>query len=408
MNTIATWNIHRMIWNDAVNVQNQLTTAQLQEASGLKALDFATLGASNTQTMISLQAEIAQSQTWATNASNISNTMQAMFDSVGSISTNLGKLQAQISGALASPEPTQFLPTIRAIYANIVESMNTKVGTNFIFSGTQGNIPPVNLNNYPTLNSSSPYYTGTSADTSYYQGNSNIASLRVTQQLTVNYGVPANNSAFEQTLRAAKTAIEALSSGTVNSSSVTGTATFSSTSSPLTLIGGFSVNGGGNVSILPTDSLDDIVTKINNAAGSSGIAASISGTGPYSLTLSGTGSSLTFNNQSETALSSLGISPTLQKAADISSALQLSLTTAANALVANTTLQQSISANSQQIQDFSQIQTTFSTYLINSLVSTKDANTGQVAADVNQYQTQLQASYMAITSLTKMNLVQYL
>lgn len=44
----------------------------------------------------------------------------------------------------------------------------------------------------------------TTADTSYYQSDSETASVRVADDRTVDYGVPANNSASEQVVRVLK------------------------------------------------------------------------------------------------------------------------------------------------------------------------------------------------------------
>lgn len=44
----------------------------------------------------------------------------------------------------------------------------------------------------------------TTTDTSYYQSDSETASVRVADDRTVDYGVPANNSAFEQVVRVLK------------------------------------------------------------------------------------------------------------------------------------------------------------------------------------------------------------
>jgi flagellin-like hook-associated protein FlgL len=60
------------------------------------------------------------------------------------------------------------------------------------------------------------------------------------------------------------------------------------------------------------------------------------------------------------------------------------------------------------LQSLGQQQSTFVTYLTNALSDVKDVNTGQVAAQVSEYQTQLQASYLAVASVTKLSLAQFL
>ena len=71
-------------------------------------------------------------------------------------------------------------------------------------------------------------------------------------------------------------------------------------------------------------------------------------------------------------------------------------------------LQNSVADVSSQLSDAHDQQTTFVTLLQTSLSSVKDVDAGQVATQVSQYQTQFQASYMALAAVAKINLAQYL
>jgi len=252
-------------------------------------------------------------------------------------------------------------------------------------------------------------YDSSAVDTSYYKGDNTTLSVRVSPQQTLAYGVTANNTAFEESLRAAETALQSLNTGTVSSATVTGTTNESSATTPLGLTGSFAINGGENVSIVPSDNLTDIANAINAAAGSTGVTASVAGSGPYNLQIAtSSGTSLTFTGQTGTALTSLGITPTSLPAATITSQLQTALGIAEKAETDLSNLRQSVATVSSQLQNVGQQQTTFVTYLQNNLSDLKDVNTGEVAAQVSQYQTQLQASYLAVADVTKVNLVQYL
>ncbi len=76
--------------------------------------------------------------------------------------------------------------------------LNTQYGGEYLFGGSQTTAPPVDVSaaSYPAATSPS------SADTSYYKGNDQIASVRVSDNDVVPYGVTADNPAFEQGLRA--------------------------------------------------------------------------------------------------------------------------------------------------------------------------------------------------------------
>ncbi len=101
--------------------------------------------------------------------------------------------------------------------------------------------------------------------------------------------------------------------GLVNSSTpttLTGTTSEASNSTALGLAGSFSVNGGGTVTVTSSMTLSDIATAIGNAAGSTGVTASVVGAGPYQLQISGGSTPLTFTSVSGNVLSTLGIPAT--------------------------------------------------------------------------------------------------
>jgi flagellar hook-associated protein 3 FlgL len=68
-----------------------------------------------------------------------------------------------------------------------------------VFSGARTTTAPVDLSSFATGTGST-----TTADTSYYKGDDEIASVRVADDQTVSYGVTADNSAFEQVMRVLK------------------------------------------------------------------------------------------------------------------------------------------------------------------------------------------------------------
>jgi len=76
--------------------------------------------------------------------------------------------------------------------------LNTQYAGSYLFGGGQTTNPPVDVSNasYPAMTLPS------TASTSYYKGDDEIMSVRVSDTDTVSYGVTADNPAFEQALRA--------------------------------------------------------------------------------------------------------------------------------------------------------------------------------------------------------------
>jgi len=104
----------------------------------------------------------------------------------------------------------------------------------------------------------------------------------------------------------------------------------------------------------------------------------------------------------ETALKAVSTSPTsttmLQQAYDLST----------SALKQMSNLQESISATSNQLQASTSTQTNYVTLLQSSISNIKSIDTATVTTQISQYQTQLQASYLAVASISKVNLASYL
>jgi flagellar hook-associated protein 3 FlgL len=397
MDRISSLTLHNLTAGSALDVQTKLAQAQIQESSGLVAQDFGTLGGSSTAEMLNLETNISQAQTFASDAQTVGSRTQGMYNALGSMASIVNQLQTQISRYMSAPDTTGLLSGVQNIQQQLLSQVNAQIGGRYLFAGSNINTPPASLTNYPTLQSTPPYYDPTQPDTSYYTGDNSILSVRVSLQQTLSYGVTANNPAFEEAMRSVEAVVQAASTSTIAGPTVTGTTNYASATTALGLSGSFAVNGT-HVTITPTMTLSDIAAAIPGA--------SVSGGGPYQLTIGG--GPLTLTGVTGSALSSLGIATTPISQAQLTSALQQALDVSNQAVRDLSNLQASVADVSKQLSDAQQQQTTYVTFLQNSLSNVKDADAAQTASLVSQYQTQLQASYMAVVSVTKMSLAQYL
>ncbi|HXP96158.1 MAG TPA: flagellin, partial [Telmatospirillum sp.] len=110
---------------------------------------------------------------------------------------------------------------------------------------------------------------------------------------------------------------------------------------------------------------------------------------------------------SGTAATTLGLS-SVTNTASLQSTLKSALGVATSAVTDLANQQETVGVVSKELTDAQQQQTTYVTYLQNSLSGVKDVDTAQTAAKVSQYQTQLQASYLAVAQLSKIHLTNYL
>ena len=172
------------------------------------------------------------------------------------------------------------------------------------------------------------------------------------------------------------------------------------------MTGGTLTINGQNFNINGGDSLNQIAQSINAQSNGSAISAAVQAdtAGNYHLVVSNGQSAMTINDSSGIGLSSASPLP----ASQLTDSLQASLTTSNQAVSDLGNLQQSISNTSNTLSNAQQTQTSFVTYLQNSLSGVKDVDTAQAAAQVQQFQTQLQASFLAVSTLTKLSLASFL
>ena len=406
MQPISSNNLYTQTINDALAVQTQWSVAETQQASGLQAQDFGTLGGSSSREMLNLETDIAQAQNWASVAQTVGSTTQAMYTAVGNMGTAVNKLQQLISESMSSPNTTDLLDQAKGIQATLLTQVNQQVGGSYLFGGTNSSVAPVDMAHYPTLSASTNAYDPTTPDTGYYRGDNATLSVQVNLQQTISYGVDANNPAMEEAMRAVQSVISA--SQVSANSTLTDSSPDDLSGTAAAISGTLTINNQ-TYTLAGGQSLDQIAATINSQAQQygSGVTAKVVAdtNGAYHLQISNGMNAMTIVDSAGLGLSGT-VNPLSQS--QLTSALQAALTTANSAQTDLGNLQQDISNTSNQLSAAADTQTSFVTYLQNSLSSVKDVDTAQAASKVQQYQTQLQASYLAVSSLTKLSLAQYL
>jgi len=401
MQPISSANLYTQTINDALTVQSQWAVAESQQASGLQAQDFGTLGGSSSRELLNLQAEISQSQNWATVAQTTASTTQAMYSSVGTMASVVNKLQVLISQSMASPNNSDLLQEAQQLQSALVTQVNAQVGGSYLFAGSNSSLAPADLTHYPAINATTNAYNPAAPDTSYYTGDNKVLSVQVNLQQTVNYGVTADNPAIEEAMRAIQ---QVASAAQVSEAS---TQTAPSPTAPTNFGGTLTVNGV-TYNVPSNASLQQIATALNGQANGNGFSAQVvpDSAGQFHLQIANGMNAMTVNDSAGLGFNTASVQP-LSTAA-LTGALQNALTTANKAESDLSNLQQNISNSSSQLTAIHDQQTSFVTYLQTSLSNVKDVDTAAVASKVQQYQTQLQASFLAVSSLTKLSLAQFL
>ncbi|MBR0815200.1 flagellin [Bradyrhizobium diazoefficiens] len=190
---------NRMI-ADAMRVESVMATKQIQESTGVVSTDFGGYGA-DAQHVINLQVSVTRAQSYIDAATLAGSKVQVMYSAVGSVTDILTQLRSQLSAAStgSSTEVNSAISSAQQMLEQMGSLMNTQYDGQYVFAGGKTDTAPVDLTSFSSGTGST-----TTADTSYYNGDSEIASVRVDANETVSYGVTADNSAFEEVMRVLK------------------------------------------------------------------------------------------------------------------------------------------------------------------------------------------------------------
>lgn len=193
---VATFALSDSMIDAALKQQAKLAEKQLQSSSGLVSQDYGGLGATS-QKVIDWQVAASRSKSYQDAASSADDRVQVMYSTTGSIVDLLTSFKSDLTAALSAngSDSENLQNSASSSLSDLASLLNTQYGGRYLFAGSNTETAPVDLTGYAATSS-------TTSDTSYYQGNDDISSVRVSGSRVISYGVTANDSAFEQGMRA--------------------------------------------------------------------------------------------------------------------------------------------------------------------------------------------------------------
>jgi flagellar hook-associated protein 3 FlgL len=197
---VATFPLSDQMISGALRTEATMANLQVQEASGVQSQFLAGYGA-DTQQVINLQVSVTRAQSYIDAATFADTKIQLMYTKMTTVTDSLTNLRSLLSAA-STGTGTATAATISGAQQMLEEMkgvLNAQYNGQYVFSGSDVTTAPIDLSTFATGAGSL-----TTADTSYYQGNGDIASVRVSGDQTVSYGVTAANPAFEQVMRVLK------------------------------------------------------------------------------------------------------------------------------------------------------------------------------------------------------------
>jgi flagellar hook-associated protein 3 FlgL len=191
---VATFASSEQMIDAALRAQSTMANEQLQEASGVTSTDYAGLGSASEQ-VINLQVSVARSASYVSAATSADSKVQVMYSTVGSISDLYTQLRTLLTAASnsATTDSTSVTQSAQQMLQEMTSLLNTQYSGQYLFGGADTQAAPVDTSSatYPAMSSPS------TASTSYYQGNDQAASVRVSDGDQISYGVRAGSARFE-------------------------------------------------------------------------------------------------------------------------------------------------------------------------------------------------------------------
>jgi flagellar hook-associated protein 3 FlgL len=212
--------------------QSQLDQLNAQVATGVTSETYAGIAPQASQ-LVDFRAQASRQQDFINTINTVSTRMQTMDLALGQIQQQVQSFSELIpNGAYGTAQPS-FVAQAQLLLQQVAGLLNTQDGTRYVFSGVNSDTPPVNLASLPTATASlTTPVNGTPANGGYYAGGDAIPPVRIDQQVTVNYGITANDaSTFEPIIRVLN---DIVAKGPFSSTSPADQATLSTMSQMLT------------------------------------------------------------------------------------------------------------------------------------------------------------------------------
>lgn len=195
---VATFSQTQKLINSNMRVQSKYAQTQTQISSGMKSDTYQGV-AKDTSNILSFESRYSALVAQSENAQTAMDRTESMYSAISTI-TDIGQsFLADLSSAISgiSSDDSSLQSSAEQSMEQIASLLNTQVAGRYLFSGSATQSAPVDLDSY-TGGVSTP----STADTSYYAGNDYVQSVSLNDDFTLNYGVTADNEAFEEMLRA--------------------------------------------------------------------------------------------------------------------------------------------------------------------------------------------------------------
>lgn len=192
----------QLILDATLRTQSQLAETRLQAASGKKSQVFSGI-AQDSSRLVNLKNEVAKADQYIENIATTEKRLTLMnlsLETIDEIAREMRSITVNsLNGEAADTNnltevATQFLD-------QTVELLNQRDDSRYLFAGGKTDTKPVDLANGVYTVPAPPPFDAV-VDTGYYEGDTTTQQVRIDDGVTIQYGITADQSAFEKVIRA--------------------------------------------------------------------------------------------------------------------------------------------------------------------------------------------------------------
>ncbi len=199
---IGTFTNQQRILDATLRNQARLGETQLQIATGKKSQSFSGLDEDVTR-LANLKNDLGKSDQFVSNIDAVTRRLELMEFGLEHIDDAAREMRSLIRDSLnGDAADTNNLQELAQQYLDqIVGIMNLRDNSRYLFAGSKTDTKPVDLANGVYTAPVPPPFDAT-VDTGYYEGDTTISEVRIDDSVVVQYGITADEPAFEKIIRA--------------------------------------------------------------------------------------------------------------------------------------------------------------------------------------------------------------
>lgn len=196
---IATFSSTNRLITENMRLQSNLGRTQLQLSTGLKSINYEGI-ARDTQRLLSLESSKEALKNYNVNGKLIKGNIDLQYKAIQEMISLANNMKQMLTAANAGNfvDPNVIQNQANILMNEMAGLLNTQSAGRYIFAGSRIDVQPVDLTNATWVPQTPPSV----ANSTYYEGDNVVLSTQLSETFIVNHGTLANDTGFEQALRA--------------------------------------------------------------------------------------------------------------------------------------------------------------------------------------------------------------